>query len=245
MTSTDGGLIQFSLSDTVATILQQLDMKNGVATNTFYAVYPDGLGSFWCSTDLGIVQLDTAQWSFQFYSTQDGIQNKEFNRLSHCTDEFGNIYFGGLNSVTGFDPSDFYPHNYVPINLSVLRLEQYSGWENKVVDRTRQFKETGYIRLAPGDNFFVMEVGLNDLFQTKQQQFQYKLDELGHEWYDVQGNRFRVYGLSYGTHMLEIRARNARGVSADNVLRMPVIVVRPVYLRWWFLVGLALVSHDS
>jgi hypothetical protein len=173
MTSVDGGLIQFSLSDTVATIQHQLDMKNGVATNTFYAVYPDGLGSFWCSTDLGIVQLDTAQWSFQFYSTPDGIQNKEFNRLSHCMDESGNIYFGGLTSVTGFDPSDFYTRDAVPINLRVLRLEQYSGWENEVVDRTRQFQETGHIRLAPGDNFFVMEVGLSDIFKTKQHQFQY------------------------------------------------------------------------
>ena len=85
-----------------------------------------------------------------------------------------------------------------------------------------------------------MEVGLNDLFQAEQHQYQYKIRELGDEWLDIPGNRLRVHGLSFGNHVLEIQAKNARGVESANVLSIPIRVVRPFYQRWWFIVGMAL-----
>ncbi len=243
MTSEDGGLVHFALKDTTALILHQLDKEDGVETNTFYAVYPDQLGSFWCSTDLGIVQLDTADWSFQTYSEPDGMRNKEFNRLSHYMDVNGDIYFGGLDGVTAFSPRDFYSVNEKPLRLNLLNIEQYSGWERAIVNKTQSFSESNQIRLAPGDNFFVLEVGLNDLYQTSQQQYAYRIAGLDTTWLDIQGNRLRIYGLPYGKHLIEVQGRNARGIAAENTLMIPVYVLRPIYLRWWFILfaGLGLI----
>ncbi|MDX1477682.1 MAG: response regulator [Saprospiraceae bacterium] len=240
ITSLDGGLVHFTLSDTTARIIDQLNRDDGVPTNTFYAVYPDELGSFWCSTDLGIVQVDTSTWSFQIYSQEDGMRNLEFNRLSHFRDARGDIYFGGLEGVTAFSPQDFYSERRIPLRLNVLQVQQYSGWENQVVTTTAAFRTSQAIRLAPGDNFFELEVGLNDLFQTNMHQYQYRLVNLDEEWLSVPGNRIRIHGLPFGNHLLEIRGKNTRGVAAENILQIPVTVMRPLHLRWWFLLGVAL-----
>ncbi len=240
VTSLDGGLVKFELKDSTALILDQLSRDDGVPTNTFYAVYSDGLGSFWCSTDLGIVQLDTSEWSFQFYSEVDGMKNKEFNRLSHFQDGTGDIYFGGLAGVTAFSPRDFYANKSTPLRLNLLHVEQYSQWENRVVNTTQDYLNSNTIILQPNDNFFTLEVGLNDLFQTSQHQYQYRLADLDAQWVGFQGNRLRMHGLSYGRHVLEIRGKNARGVSAENMLNIQVLVKRPIYMRWWFVLIMAL-----
>ncbi len=239
-TSLDGGLVEFTLKDSIATIRNQLNRDDGVPTNAFYAVCSDSLGSFWASTELGIVQLDTADWSFQIYSRLDGIKNEEFNRISFCRDAQGDIYFGGLQGVTAFNPRDFYSKTMFPLHLSVLNVEQYSGWESRVINSTAAFRATHQVRLGPGDNFFVLDIGLNDLFLTRQHHYQYRVKDMHPEWLDLQGNRLRIHGLPYGEHLLEIRGKNAHGVSAKNTLHIPILVIRPIYLRWWFLLGIGL-----
>ncbi|MCA0236408.1 MAG: response regulator [Bacteroidetes bacterium] len=53
----------------------------------------------------------------------------------------------------------------------------------------------------------------------------------------------RLSGLSYGTHLLQIRAQASNSAWAKNELAFSIRVLPPVYLRWWFItLSLLLIS---
>ncbi len=236
----DGGIVNFSLEGTKATIIRQLGRNEGLPTNTCYSVYKDLYGNIWSSTDLGIVQLFTKTWTYTFYSSEDGMENVEFNRISHFQDASGNIYFGGLNGVTCFTPSDFDTIPKANTPLRVLRYLQFSGWKDSIVDRTIELQKNKTITLQPGDSFFEIEVGLDDYFNTASHQYEYRLADINEDWLIMNRNKLRVYSMPYGQHSLEIRGKNGDGIYSQQMIHLKIKVLRPFYLRWWFYVIITL-----
>ncbi len=234
ITTLDGGVVQFMLKDTTAEILFQLNRDETMPTNTSYAILPDRYGNFWISTDVGLVQLRPDR-TFRLFTREDGLPDNEFNRLSYCEDKKGNLYFGGLNGVVSFDPGKFHAQQQLAYQLHILHFAQYSGWQDSLVDRTLEINRTNKINFHAGDNYFELQVGLSDLFETNEHLYEYRFKDPSAAWEPMHGNTLRINTLPYGHHLLEIRGRNASGISASNVLTISIQAHRPFYFQWWFL----------
>ncbi|MEM7557280.1 MAG: HAMP domain-containing sensor histidine kinase, partial [Cyanobacteria bacterium P01_A01_bin.84] len=52
----------------------------------------------------------------------------------------------------------------------------------------------------------------------------------------LEDNKLRISGLPYGTFLLKIRAQGESGQFSTQTLALPIQVLRPFYLQWWFLV---------
>lgn len=236
LTSTDGGTAHFRFQGGKAVITNTLDRSKGLPTNTAYAAYPDSQGSVWISTDLGLVQLNRTEWSYLFYTEEDGLPMNEFNRISHCADDNGGLFFGGINGLIGFEPGDFYPAPHDDIPLRILSCEQHLSWKDTILDLTDQLRESRKINLHPGDKFCRIQVGLADLFRTDEHQYEYRIPEVNDEWQILSANRLTLNILPYGKHRLYIRGRNAAGIYSRNQLSILIHAKRPFYLQIWFIV---------
>jgi ligand-binding sensor domain-containing protein len=85
---------------------------NGLPNNVVYSIVPGLNDEYWISTNSGICRiksndpLEVDSLSFQSFTTNDGLQGMEFNTGAWYKHFDGNIYFGGLNGINWFNPTD-------------------------------------------------------------------------------------------------------------------------------------------
>jgi signal transduction histidine kinase len=239
LASIGGGLIRWDKQNGAVT---QYSKKTGFWNNTVYAVYEDNHQHLWLPSDEGIIQFDKTTGTVRHvFLEENGITNHEFNRTSHYRGSDGTLYFGGLNGVTAFNPDDFYGNNEVaPAPLVISKYSIVDGSNFELADKTGMFYQQNEIVLYPGFRYFELEFALLTFTRTDRIQYSYKIEGLGGDWATQTENRLRINYLPYGTFHLRIRARDPNGNWGANELNIPIQVIRPFWLRWWFFLICAL-----
>lgn len=220
--------------------------KQGLSNNNIYAIYEDNHQRLWLSSDYGIMQFDKATHLVRAFSTADGITHNEFNRVSHFRDSAGNIYFGSMNGITGFNPEDF------PVNdsantrpkLIVTSFEQFDGDVNKIINKTPALLQNNDITLKPGDRFFTLNFALLNYTDVIHNTYYWRMDGVDTTWNATREPSLRISGLPYGDHRLRLRAQSSDGSWGGNDLVFSVHVIKPFYLKGWF-IGLCVLVLGS
>ncbi len=232
--ATTSGLIKWDKANGTSRLFNRQD---GLSNENIYAVYPDSMNRLWLSSDYGIMEFNKTSYKVKTYLTGDGITYNEFNRVSHTSDENSNIYFGTLNGVTGFNPRDFpvVTNEQKPDNLVVTLFEQFNGQTNRLEDMTSSIIKTRQIVLNPSDRFFNISFALltyDDIIHTV---YYWKVEGVDSGWNSMKETVLRMGGLPYGKWLLRIKAQARDGSWSNNELQFPVLVLKPFYLRPWFL----------
>ncbi|GAA4463205.1 hybrid sensor histidine kinase/response regulator transcription factor [Nibrella saemangeumensis] len=220
---------------------RQFRRNEGLSNDNIYAVYPDRQGHLWLSSDYGIMQFDPVRLTTRSYFVEDGITHNEFNRIAHHQDKDGRIYFGGLNGITAFDPRDFQtekPAAGPPLRITSFR--QYDDAVQQIVDRTEELITKNIITVEPDDRSSVLEFALLNYANAEKNVYAYQFRDIDTDWTYQTEPTLRLSNLPYGDHELLIKAQAADGRWSANTLKVTVTVLRPFYLRVWFLITLAL-----
>ncbi len=228
------GLLQLKINNEQLTIESHFTTQNGLYNDILHAIYEDDFGYLWISSNEGLMQFDKQTEKIVTYTVEDGLLHNEFNRISHFQAEDGMLYFGGVTGMISFHPKHFsqvrYEGSQAP--LVITDFQQYSGKKRLFESRTHQLNQTNTIRLRPNDRFFNLTLSM--LNYRNNATFQYRIKGL-YDWQTVKGNDLNISGLPYGKHTLEIKAQNDKQQEASNQLTYTIIVMRPFYLKWWFL----------
>ncbi len=99
---------------------KRIGVKDGFATNYISAIQEDSDGYLWISTIKGITRYHPGKSNKVVnYYREQGLQDNEFFAKSSYKDKSGNLYFGGVNGVTVFNPKDMtVTSNVQPISFS-------------------------------------------------------------------------------------------------------------------------------
>ncbi len=221
---------------------QQLTVADGLPNNVIYAIYPDDYGNLWMSSDYGIIRMNKTTFAIENFLPKDGVGQKEFNRISHFSyrdkENVQRLFFGGLGGVTAFYPKDFQANKQeIKPVLTILKYEQFDGNKKTIVDQTAFAIANKKIVIQPNDYIHSFEVGLLNYQNVDNNQYRYQLKIKGQslDWI-TQKNRFIQFGqLPYGNHQLIVTANTLNNVHAKNDLIIDIIVLRPFYLTWWFI----------
>ncbi|WP_373553739.1 response regulator [Haliscomenobacter sp.] len=213
---------------------------DGLSNNNLYAVYADAHGFLWMSSDKGIIQFQKSTGKTRVFLPQDGITHLEFNRISHHQDQDGRIYFGSLNGITAFHPDEFSEDfNRTPdIPLVLTSANLFSQKSNTLEDA-----EPGYVRASkivfnPNHLYLTLRFALLDYTNIGLTQYEYLIEGLGNQWGPCSGGSLQLAGLPYGNFRLRVRAKTANGLYSSRELVIPIQVLRPFYIKWWFLLFL-------
>lgn len=234
-----GGLIRWDRSAPSDRQTQVISRKNGLLNSVVYAVYEDRHRHLWLPTDFGIAQLDkTSLRVRRTWVKEDGITHNEFNRISHGQGADGTLYFGGLNGVTAFQPDDFYDgskEQKEPPALVALVFQVYEGETDHLEDRLPELLGSKSLTMQPGDRYLQLEFALLDYVAPEKVTYYWYLEGVTSDWEVLNEPVLRLSGLSYGRHLLRIRAQASSSAWAKNELTYSIHVLPPVYLRWWFI----------
>ncbi|MEZ4966503.1 MAG: ATP-binding protein [Saprospiraceae bacterium] len=224
---------------------RQFTTDDGLADNFTYAVYEDDYGKLWIPSDKGLMQMDKTTFRIRTFTTADGLPHNEFNAASHYKGKDGTLYFGGLGGLIAFHPRVFAEEDAFSAPMAFIRYFVQEEDADKMTDKTQWLRDNNAVRIEPGDKFFELHFALLDFEQNNRHRYAYQIEGYSDNWNYIDENYIRITHLPYGDFRLRIRGQNSsRGWSAQE-LSLDIRVVRPFYLRWWFIALLALLTGGA
>jgi ligand-binding sensor domain-containing protein len=228
--------------------IQYIRKKDGLSNEIVYSILRQDRNTYWISTFNGLDRYRKDQRSFSNFFEEDGLSSNEFNQNSFLKTGEGKMYFGSINGITSFDPSQFNAPE--PFHIFASGLSQ---WDEKTQSlqliRNKIDASTTIIK-KPSDLLLELHFGCTDYSDPLRNSYSYRIRELSDNWVLLEDRHtLNLGGIPYGYYTIEVKAINSRGVSSANMLTFHVKVVQPFYKTWWFfsliLCGLAVIFYSA
>jgi ligand-binding sensor domain-containing protein/signal transduction histidine kinase/CheY-like chemotaxis protein/AraC-like DNA-binding protein len=229
--STDEGLVRLNKQ---SGNIDHFTTKDGLASNEVCAIETDNDGNLWLSTLAGISKYSPSDNKFTNFYASDGLQGNEFSYRAYCRSQSGEIFFGGINGLTGFLPSDIhtsqkklnvYVTHFYLFGKPVHRYQESGGhviFDTAVLDLQE-------IRLAAADNVIGFEFSTLEYTNSEEISYQYKLENPDTEWMSTLSgtNRIAYSNLPPGKYKFLYRAVDKENYS--DIRSITIIIRHPWY----------------
>ena len=230
------GLIRFEVNeDFEITDYKKYTIEEGLSSNVIYCIVEDDKERLWLSTLYGISCFDKKTGNIQVFNKGDGIHESEFNRISYAQAEDGRLFFGSLKGVTAFYPDEVIKTGEYNIPIYFTQIFSYKKKKNERTDQTRQVQQSKKIIMQPADRIFRLNIAMLDIFNADKIRYSYKIEGFFENYQPIDKNVIEIGSLPYGRYILKVRGQGADKRFSKQELTIPLIVVRPFYLRWWFI----------
>ncbi|MDX8337760.1 two-component regulator propeller domain-containing protein [Draconibacterium sp. IB214405] len=215
--------------------------QNGLCNNVAYGIEEDAQGNLWISTDNGLSKFSPEAETFQNFYSSDGLLSDQFYWSSSCSDEQGNLYFGGVEGLNYFNPAEFESYPNIPKPV----FTQFSVFSDPVVIGEKYhskvlldapISETDKISLSYKDAVFSIEFSALDYFQPGKIKYAYQMEGVDQDWVEVPSTRrFANYtNLSGGEYTFKVKAANSDGIWSENYTALTITIVPPFWETAWF-----------
>ena len=192
-------------------LYQQYSRAHGL-NNVVYAVYEDQQNNLWLSSDNGIIRFNKSSKQTKTYLEEDGITHHEFNRVSHFQANNRQLFFGGLNGITAFDPQDFaMDTNRIHAPLIITGFQQFDSEGNSLENAEIELKRNNSIVFRSDDRFFRLEFALLNYEDVEKNLYAYQLQGIDKDWTYQKEKFIRFSSLPYGRHTLRIKGQSGNG----------------------------------
>ena len=239
----DNGLSFFNLEDSTFINYTRLD---GLPTNLIMGILEDNYKNLWVSTPAGLVKCTGAvstpdNFEIKIYTTKDGLQNKHFLNFSYYQNESGELFFGGVDGFTMFNPDSIKENQYAPriafTNLNIFNIPVKPGQKimgKVILEKTiNQCKE---IALNYKHSIFSIEFAALHYAYPESNQYRYRMYPFEKEWnYSDASRRFATYtDLPHGKYIFMVNASNSDGVWSEESKNLIINILPPFWRTLWF-----------
>lgn len=216
--------------------------QNGLSNNSIKGILEDGQGKIWISTNKGLNCIDPVSKKINRYSIRDGLQDNEFCEGSCCLRKDGSLVFGGVGSLTSFNPQEFTEEKKLPIisftdfiinNQSVKVGAEING--QVILDKS--IEHSGSLTLFHRNNSFIIEYAGIQFANSDKIVYRYKLEGFDKRYsYTSAVNRYAKYtNIPSGRFRFNVSA-SYNGEDWTQPATIEIIVLKPLLLRWYFIV---------
>lgn len=209
---------------------------NGLSSDAVWSITEDDYGRMYFGTSKGLDQFDPTTGVMRHFTSENGLAADWVN---YCLkDHLGNIWVGTTNGVSRLDPRE---ENHVnqppPIYLSRIRV----AGEELAMSETGTVSLPAITLTAAQNNLLIEFVGLS-FQEARKLKYQYKLEGTGLDWSEPTAERTINYAhLSPGSYRFMVRAVTEEGLFSEIPASFEFRILPPIWQRWWFVTGLALI----
>jgi signal transduction histidine kinase/ligand-binding sensor domain-containing protein len=223
---TDLGLHIF---DEQTETFQVLTTVDGLPNDVIYGILEDESGHLWISTNEGISKYDPVNKHFTNYDTRDGLQANEFNSGAFFRDHEGIMYFGGINGLNYFKPSEIKENPIIPdIIFTSLSIN------NKHAELEKPIWKTKSLNLLYTENNFSLEFAALNYYKPTNNQYAYKFGNQD-DWIELgNNNRIDFINVKPGNYELNIIASNNDDKWNTEGISMQIVISPPFQETMWF-----------
>jgi signal transduction histidine kinase/ligand-binding sensor domain-containing protein/DNA-binding response OmpR family regulator len=228
-----GGLNRF---DMTTKEFSHFTTKEGLSNDVVYGILPDSMGNLWLSTNKGLSRFNPTDRSFRNFDINDGLQSNEFNTGAYTKSPDGEMYFGGINGINHFFPSQIIDNQHKPlVVITDLRIANtsLSPRTHPTILKT-EISETREIYLTYKDNIITIEFAALDYSAPLKNRYAYKLEGFNESWIQNGTNRSATFtNLSAGSYNFRVKAANNDGVWNENGATLAMHITPPPWRSWW------------
>ncbi len=238
----ENGLILFQ-EDTIT----RYTLDDGIPNSTVRGILEDDQMNLWFSTSAGLIRFTkgvenpaVARPDFRLYDVTNGLTSNQFTPASACKMENGLLYFGTIDGVTYFDPTEIRDNNIEPkciiTNLSVSNVPVKPNEEiNGKVILTSDISKTESITLDHDDDYLTIEFSAIHYSNPGQHQYQYMLENYDEDWISTTSDkRYVTYtNLPGGNYTFRVRGTNYDGVWSSTDKTLGIVITPPWYQLAW------------
>ncbi|MEO6286708.1 MAG: ATP-binding protein [Dyadobacter sp.] len=219
---------------------RRITKKEGLPNDVVYAAIPDRYGHVWVATNQGLCQVDRKTFKTRTYTREDGLMGEEFNRFHFLQLPTGPIFMGGLEGITGFDPSRPNEDHYQPpVHLTSVFINNQELLPGTLTGRL-PITSISQLKLDYNQNFVTVEFAGLQYNRSDRIKFRYRLEGLEPEWTETE-NPVTVYtDLKPGNYVLRMNASNTVGNWSSHIRTLEIDISPPWWATWWAYAGYAL-----
>ena len=198
-------------------------------TDAIYSIEIDQIGNVWCSTQSGIVKLAPTGAFLKRFDKSDGLPGNDFNFAASYSDPVGNLYFGGINGFSIFDPKAKFTKK--PRSKMLLTKMVYSDSENIY---SIDIPKAQAFQLTHKNYFVTFEFSVLDFIDPENNQFRYKLVGFDPDWIENGTRNTATYtNLPAGNYVFRVQGANSSDVWNREGISINVEVLPPPWFAWW------------
>jgi ligand-binding sensor domain-containing protein/signal transduction histidine kinase/DNA-binding response OmpR family regulator len=224
-----------------------INKTTGLASNVVQAINEDADGNLWISSNKGISKIQFRFATLPFTSTsvivsnyfvEDGLQSNQFLTGADYKDAKGNLYFGGLNGISYFNPQKITTNKFKPpvVFTDFLIKNNPISYQQENSPLKKSINETEEITLSYDQAFITFKFAALNFTNPLKNQYAFKLDGFSgdNDWHYVGTQRTATYtNLNAGTYVFNVKAANDDGIWNVNVRKITIKVLPPWWKTWW------------
>jgi len=199
-------------------------VESGLVSNYCYSLVVGSSGSIWVGHRMGISRIYPSKMKVHTYSSKQGITG-DCNKNAAFTDRKGRIWFGTTSGLVRFDPTQE-KSDTIPPMPNILSL----SFSDKVIPLSEKIvMPYGRYRLR----IDFLGISYRD---PEGVTYQYKMENYDDHWSDLTNNTFAYYPrLEDGKYRFLLRAYNSAGYSTKEPVSISIVINRPFWKTWWFI----------
>ncbi len=226
--SEDKGLIRYNGSEFI-----NYTKQDGLSGDAAYSLVCDKENNIWQGTRRGIERFNHVTRESKIYGQYEGFHAVETNQNAVCMDETGCLWFGTLDGVIKYNPSEDHYNNAEPAIVITDIGVFYNEFENRhphvfsYRDNHLTFKYIGLSFVAP-----------------EKIRYKFILEGLEEEWSpETPDNYARYTNLSPGVYTFKVLAKNNDGIWSSSPAIYPFEIDSPFWqAAWFYLLGIVLIA---
>lgn len=214
--------------------------KNILPDDAVYGILPEGNDLLWISTDMGLCKFNITNNKVDVFDVRDGLINNNFRQSAYHKGKSGFYYFGGLNGLTIFKPSNIQLNNLAPrVLITALQLnnkpvkvgEKYKG---KILLK-KSISETKSISISQNEQIVTFNLLAQHNTSPSKNKIAYKLEGFNDNWIekDIGKTSVTYTNLSAGSYTFKVKGSNGDGIWNDKTTNLNIEILPPWYLTWW------------
>ncbi|MGL4991252.1 MAG: ligand-binding sensor domain-containing protein [Sarcina sp.] len=178
--------------------------EKGLVNSYVYGILVDDFGNIWVSTNGGISKYDILTNNFENYTYMDGLQGNEFNVISKFKSNDGEMFFGGVDGLSSFIPSNITKGQTLVGNVIINKMHVYKN-KNIVYDKN--------VILNYQENNFTINFVLPEYRDTRGVSYEYILEGFDKSWVLAEDRREAIYtNIPPGNYNFKVRAKLKSGI---------------------------------
>ncbi|WP_460218462.1 two-component regulator propeller domain-containing protein [Psychroserpens sp. MEBiC05023] len=203
--------------------IETFTMDYGLSNNVIYAILPDTNGNLWLSSNKGLSKFNPKNEFKQYvenYTKNSGLQAFEFNTGAYYKTDDGTLFFGGLEGVNWFSPS----------NLTVNEVKPKTVISKfQIFNKTHDLKPNATFK--HNENTITFTFASLHFSEPEQNLYRYKLVNHDMDWSHPDFNNVAHYtNLPPNTYTFQVLSSNYEGKWNKVPTSYSFEILKPWYL---------------
>ena len=220
---TDKGLFVYNNGKLIKTF----STSNGLLNDCIYSMLTDEKKqTIYASSNLGLSAIKLSG-VLKNYTKESGLQENEFNTSAIAKTSLGKLFFGGVNGITAFYPSDITTEPDHP-SLLIYKTEI----NDKPFSTDSAIWNAHHYHLSYDENKISFSLTAFGLQNASGYSYEYKMENFDKYWTTTNNPTNISYHLPPGNYKFKARMVNFPSVTIIQNIH----IAAPFWEQWWFYV---------